>query len=97
MPEKKKAGPTGSNSAALIFIQNLKEWQPGGESREGADEVCRLVRRWKVVQLDHVTKLVNVDGGVACLEGAGVYILQRIYIFSTKLRLDRVVNFQDIR
>ena len=46
---------------------------PGGESTEGRHEVICLHFLGEVVELYHMTELVDIDGGVAGLKATVVY------------------------
>ena len=46
---------------------------PGGESTEGRHEVICLHFLWEVVQLYHMTELVDINSGVAGLKATVVY------------------------
>ena len=60
---------------------------PGGESTEGRHEVICLHFLREVVELYHMTELVDIDGGVAGLKATVVYG-GRFYLNATQGRGD---------
>ena len=62
-------------------FSNISIWRrPWSKSLEPVDQVSGFVLGREIVQLDHVTKLVNVDGGVGGLEGQVIHLKKSLSI-----------------
>ena len=86
---KIRLSDTGKNMTRYFLgpcFSDISLWKwPWSKSLEPVDQVGGLVLGREIVQLDHVTKLVNVDGGVGGLEGKVIHLkITYVYQVMTK-------------